>query len=153
VVSCLTTSIDGKLPVEIALLQHDRALRWVTNEGYQNNDALLIPCFPKTADYYIRVFSFTYSQGGGRLFLPLTVSTAPWIDAVFPPCVEPGKEARVTVYGRNLPGGVADPVSMHDGRILEKAVVTVQAPTERDQRAVRSYLRRYPRPSTVFPSL
>src|SRR5262249_12797570 len=53
-----------------------------------------------------------------------------WIDAVFPPVVEPGKETKVTVYGRNLPGGKPDPSAVIDGMVLEKATLTVTAPKE-----------------------
>ena len=35
----------------------------------------------------------------------MSITTAPWIDAVYPPLIEPGKSAKLTVYGRNLPGG------------------------------------------------
>ena len=46
-----------------------------------------------------------YTQGGPDYFYRLSISTAPWIDAVFPPVVEAGKATQVTIYGRNLPGG------------------------------------------------
>ena len=59
-----------------------------------------------------------------------TVSTAPWIDAVFPPMVEPGKATQVTVYGRNLPGGQPAPEAMVDGRALEKIIVSVTPPAD-----------------------
>jgi hypothetical protein len=139
VVSCLTTSIDSKLPAEIELftMSHKSLGR---NKGYQNNDALLDAVLPADADYYVRVTCFTYTQGGTDYFYRLSVSTAPWIDAVFPPTIEPGKSAKVTVYGRNLPGGVADAGSVHDGKALEKVVVTVKAPKEGEPRTFHGYL-------------
>ena len=47
---------------------------------------------------------------------------------MFPPVVEPGKPAQVTLYGRNLPGGTPEPGASVDGRPLEKLTVTVNAP-------------------------
>src|SRR5262249_3304512 len=60
----------------------------------------------------------------------LTISTAPWIDAVFPPMVEPGKTTQVTVYGRNLPGGQPAPEAVVDERVLEKMTVSVTPPAD-----------------------
>src|SRR5262249_49505385 len=81
-------------------------------------------------DYYVRVFAFTYTQGTPEHFYRLTVSTAPWIDAVYPPVVEPGKKTTVAVYGRNLPGGKPDPSAVLDGRTLEKVSITVEPPSD-----------------------
>ena len=145
VVSCLTTSIDSKLPVEIKLYSMSGASLGYS-KGYQHNDAVLDAVLPTDDDYYIRVASFAYTQGGPDYFYRLSVSTAPWIDAVFPSTIEPGKEAKVTVYGRNLPGGVPDPSSVHDGRVLEKTVVTVKAPQtpqDMDKQAFRGFLAPY----------
>src|SRR5262249_53561220 len=60
----------------------------------------------------------------------LSISTAPWIDAVFPSVVEPGKKAKLTVYGRNLPRGKVDPTAVVDSRVLEKVEVTVAVPKD-----------------------
>ena len=59
--------------------------------------------------------------GSRRVLLsPDASRPAPWIDAVFPPMIEPGKAAQVTLYGRNLPGGKPDPAAVIDGTVLEK---------------------------------
>src|SRR5262249_5757730 len=129
-----TSSIDSKLPVEMRLFgPGDRELG--SNRGYQNNDALLDAVLPADGDYQVRLCSFTYTQGGPDYFYRLSVSTGPWIDAVFPPNVEPGKEAKVIVYGRNLPGGTLDPSMIVEGRPLEKLVTTAKAPA--DERAAQ----------------
>ncbi|MBI3409233.1 MAG: hypothetical protein HY040_12875 [Planctomycetes bacterium] len=129
VLSCLTGTIDSKLPVEMKLFgPGDRDLG--SNRGYQNNDALLDAVLPADGDYLVRLCSFTYTQGGPDYFYRLTVTTGSWIDAVFPPTVELGKEAKVAVYGRNLPGGVLDPSMIVEGRTLEKVMVAVKAPAD-----------------------
>ncbi len=126
VCSALTTSIDSRLNAFIQL--HSADDRYLgSNRNHSQNDALLDAVLPADGDYRVRISDFTYTQGGIDYFYRLTVSTAPWIDAVFPPVVEPGKETEVTVYGRNLPGGQLDPNMVVNDRVLEKAVVTVKA--------------------------
>jgi hypothetical protein len=129
VVSCLTSSIDSKLQPQLQLYSRSGGLL-ASNRDYSDFDAVVDATLPDDGEYYVRVLSFTYTQGTVEHFYRLTISTAPWIDAVVPPMVEPGKETKVTVYGRNLPGGVLDPASKLDGRTLEKAVVTVKPPAD-----------------------
>jgi hypothetical protein len=126
VVSCLSTSLDSRLPAAMQLYgSGDKYLGF--NRDYQNSDALLDAVLPADGDYYVRLFSFSYTLGGPDYFYRLTISTAPWIDAVFPQVIEPGKEAQVTFYGRNLPGGKLDPAALADGRPLERASIIVKA--------------------------
>lgn len=131
VVSCLTSSIDSKLPALINIYTGDASAKQLGfSRGYSNNDAVADAILPADGDYFVRLCSFTYTQGGPDYFYRLTVSTAPWIDAVYPPIVEPGKAAKVTLYGRNLPGGAADPKAIMDDRILDKLGVTIKAPAD-----------------------
>jgi hypothetical protein len=134
VVSCLTTSIDSKLPATIELYSTSGSY-FGSNRNYRGNDALLDAELPADGDYYVRVGSFAYTLGGPDYFYRLTISTAPWIDAVYPPLVEPGTKATLTVYGRNLPGGKADPEAVVEGRTLEKMTTTVEVP--KDARSVQ----------------
>jgi hypothetical protein len=127
VVSCLTTSIDSKLQAEVEVWDRG-GTKLASNRNYHDGDALLDVTLPDDGDYFVRVNSFAYLLGTFEHFYRLTVSTAPWIDAVFPPVLEPGKATRVTVYGRNLPDGKPDPEAVVDGRVLEKITVTVNAP-------------------------
>lgn len=129
VVSCASSSIDSRLPAALQVYNADGALL-ANNRGYAGNDALVDVTLPADGNYFVRVFSFSYTQGGVDNFYRLTVSTAPWIDAVFPPVVVPGKETQVTVYGRNLPGGKLDPSATFNERTLEKAVITVKPPSD-----------------------
>src|SRR5262249_19320190 len=71
-----------------------------------------------------------YTAGTPEYFYRLSISTAPWIDAVHPCVVQHGKPTNVTVWGRNLPGGQPDPTAVIDGRVLEKLTVTVNAPSD-----------------------
>jgi hypothetical protein len=129
VCSCLTTSIDSRLNASVEMYGADGNYLG-GNRNYAHNDALFDAVLPADGDYHVRVCSFTYTQGGIEYFYRLSVTTAPWIDAVFPPVVELGKDTRVTIYGRNLPDGKIDATSVVNDRALEKAVVTVQAPSD-----------------------
>lgn len=126
VCSCLTTSLDSKLTAFVQVYSSSGSYLG-GNRNYANNDALVDVTLPDDGEYYVRVCSFSYTLGGVDYFYRLTVTTAPWIDAIFPCVVEPGKDTQVTVYGRNLPGGKIDPSMIVNERPLEKAVVTVKA--------------------------
>ena len=134
VCSCLSSSIDSRLQTGLEVYSANGA-NLGSNRGYANNDALVDATLPADGDYYVRVYSFSYTQGGVDHFYRLTITTAPWIDAVFPPVVVPGKDVPVTVYGRNLPGGKLDPSMTINDRPLEKAVITIKAPSDAMARA------------------
>lgn len=121
------SSIDSKAKPAVELFDAG-GNRLVNNRNYLGKDALADVTLPADGDYWVRLFEFTYTAGGPDFFYRLSVTTAPWIDAVVPPMVEPGKTATVTVYGRNLPGGVPDPTAVDDGIVLEKITTTVSAP-------------------------
>jgi hypothetical protein len=129
VVSCLASSIDSRLIAGLELYDA-RGKRLAFNRHYHDTDALVDATLPEDGDYYVRLFEFTHALGSPEHFYRLTISTAPWIDAVFPPVVEPGKPARLAVYGRNLPGGQPDPEAVVDGRVLEKVTVSVTPPAD-----------------------
>jgi hypothetical protein len=127
VLSCLASSIDSRLHAALEL--YDSTGTWLgENRDYSGKDALLDCTLPDDGDYTVRAFQFTYMQGSPEFFYRLSISTTPWIDAIFPCVVEPGKPAQVTVFGRNLPGGKPDSEAVVDGRVLEKMTVTVDVP-------------------------
>lgn len=127
VLSCLTTSIDSRLEAAIEVYDaHNRQIAF--NRNYRLGDALADCTLPADGDYTVRLYGFTYTSGDPEHFYRLSISTAPWIDAVFPPVVAPGKRAQLTVYGRNLPGGKPDPSAVVDGRALERVTVTMDVP-------------------------
>src|SRR5439155_1151392 len=129
VASCLASSLDSRLQPEIELYDAG-GKRLAHNRNYHHADALCDATLPSDGDYYIRLFEFTHTQGSAEHFYRLSVSTAPWIDAIHPAVVEPGKTAQLTVYGRNLPGGTPDPTAVVDGRVLDKLSVTVNVPND-----------------------
>jgi hypothetical protein len=129
VVSCLASSIDSRLTAALEL--YDKAGRQLAaNHHYRGNDALLDYTLPADGEYIVRLHEYTYTKGDAEHFYRLSISTAPWIDAIYPPAVEAGRTATLSVYGRNLPSGKLDPGAIVGGRVLEKISVNLQAPAD-----------------------
>jgi hypothetical protein len=129
VLSCLASSIDSRAKPMIEVYGAS-GQRLATNRSYRENDAVADLTLPEDGDYHVRLFEFTYQAGSPEHFYRLSISAAPWIDAVFPPAVEFGKPAQVTLYGRNLPGGQPADGFAIGGRPLEKLTVTVTPPAD-----------------------
>jgi hypothetical protein len=129
VAACVAGSLGSRLHPE--LIVTTTALRELARQHVgAGQDAVVDLTLPADGDYLVRVCQFGYSQGNPECFYRLSISTAPWIDAVHPTAVEPGKPAQVTVYGRNLPGGKPDPQATLKGRTLEKITMTVNPPAD-----------------------
>ena len=126
---CATSSIDSRARPMVELFD-GAGVRLAQNRNAVENDALADATLAADGDYYVRVTEFAYQQGGPDYFYRLTLSTGPWIDAVFPPVVNPGTATPVTVYGRNLPGGKVAPGLTLDGKPVEAITTTVTAPAD-----------------------
>jgi hypothetical protein len=124
VFSCLASSIDSRLHAGLEVYD-SKGRQLASGRHYNNNDALTDCTLPDNGDYYVRLYHFTHTQGSPEHYYRLSISTAPWIDAVFPCAVEPGRTTNVTVYGRNLPGGELVASAVADNRALEKITVPV----------------------------
>jgi hypothetical protein len=129
VISCLASSISSRADPMIEVIDPS-GRRLGTNRNYLGSDALIDVVLPDDGEYLVRLFQFTYTAGGPEYFYRLSITAAPWIDAVFPPVVEPGKPTAVTIYGRNLPGGRPADGFTAEGRPLEKVTVTVTPPAD-----------------------
>ncbi|HEV3146762.1 MAG TPA: hypothetical protein VGZ47_22945 [Gemmataceae bacterium] len=123
------SSIDSRAKPMVELYDAD-GNRLAFNRNYNDGDALADVTLPADANYWVRLFEFTYTAGNPDYYYRLTISTGPWIDAMMPPVLEPGKATPVTIWGRNLPGGQPDPSAVVDGRVLEKIAVSITAPTD-----------------------
>src|SRR5579884_929713 len=124
VFSCLASSIDSRFHAGLEVYD-SKGKQLASGRDYNNNDALTDCFLPDDGDYYVRLYHFTHTQGSAEHYYRLSISTTPWIDAVFPSAVEAGKATSVTVYGRNLPGGQLDPSTVADDHVLEKITVNL----------------------------
>lgn len=135
-IHCAASSIDSKLKPLIEVFAPD-GRRIANARNYQDADALADLAIPSDGDYLVRLTEFAHQAGSADHFYRLTIGTSPWIDAVFPPVVEPGKPANVTVFGRNLPGGKPVAGMVIDGRPIESMAVTVTPPIQPGQTQFR----------------
>jgi len=114
VVACLTSAIDSKLPADLTVATVDgRPL--ASNRGYRGGDAVVQFTAPSDGEYVARVASFAYVTGGPDHFYRLTVTTKPWVDAVYPPLWLTDAKA-LTAYGKNLPGAKPDTAVASSGQ-------------------------------------
>lgn len=80
--------------------------------------------------YYVAVSDTLYRGRKAEYFYRLRISQDPLLEYAFPPAIEPGKSAQLTVFGRNLPkGSPAEGVSLK-GKLLDSLDVEVSAPKE-----------------------
>ncbi len=149
-IHCLGASIDSRVMPEMRVFAKSSEKEIASDRATPGADGLLDVTLPADDEYLIRLNQFTYTAGGPEYFYRLNVSTGPWIDAVFPPMIEPGKTAQVTLYGRNLPGGKLDPASVLDGSVLEKLVVSIAAPADPALRSKLSFQGRVPPVSAML---
>jgi hypothetical protein len=131
VFSCLASSIDSRFHAGLEVYDN-KGKQLAFGRDYYDTDAVADCILPNDGDYYVRLYHFTHTQGSPEHFYRLSISTAPWIDAIFPSAVEPGKTTSVTVFGRNLPGGKLDASALDGDRALEKITVNLTAPSSTD---------------------
>jgi len=130
---CQAASIDSRLDAALELYTSaGQRLAFARRQG--DIDALLDATLPADGDYYLRLFSYTYTRGDIQHLYRLTLTAGPWLDAAFPTGVVPGTTTQVTLYGRNLPGGRRDPKMVRDGMPLDVLTVTVSAPADESSR-------------------
>ena len=86
IIDCLTLSIDSKARPMVEFFD-SAGRRLAFNRNYHGNDALADAVLPADGDYFLRLSEFTYTLANAQYFYRLTISTTPWIDAVFPPMV------------------------------------------------------------------
>lgn len=120
-VDCAARELDSRAADALLLLASDgRELERARSGGLIDHTAAA------DGSLIVKIHDFVY-RGGDQYFYRLTVTTGPHIDYVFPPAAEQGKTAKVTVYGRNLPGGSPAKVTL-DGKPLDQLVVDLAAP-------------------------
>lgn len=146
VITCLAASIDSRLYPEMRLIgpvvlppkDAKEPVKGPAIDGKEiafsrpgpQQDGFLDIILPADGDYLLRLNQFTYIGGSADYFYRLNFASAPWIDAVFPPVVELGKASPVTLIGRNLPGGKAEPGMKIGGAAVETLSVNITPPAD-----------------------
>jgi hypothetical protein len=130
----LGKQIDSK--INLALVIYD-------DRGKELNRAhtggLLDFTAPADGAYVIKVYDVQY-RGGDDFFYRLNIRKGPWIDFALPSAVEPGAKSKITIFGRNLPGGKPSQF-----KNVEQLEIEIDAPIQSQP----SYENRRPADATV----
>src|SRR5262245_4460522 len=120
--------IDSKLDGTLVLLgPQGRELARVT--GGAGADPVLDFTAQAAGIYLLKLQDAIYG-GGNDYFYRLSVSSAPYIDFIFPLSGPAGSNNQYTLYGRNLPGGQPAESLASGGLPLEKLTINVPLPAD-----------------------
>ncbi|MGV3607149.1 MAG: hypothetical protein ACO1RA_12165 [Planctomycetaceae bacterium] len=107
---------------------------------------------PADGIYGLKIFDHVYGQGPAY-FYHLDVTAAPLIDFIFPPSGLAGTNQAVTIYGRNLPGGVpADGLKRH-GAPLQKLAANITVPGDEASKTQMPALTQLPIRSALLDAI
>jgi hypothetical protein len=122
VIDCQGIRLDSTLRAQLSLSTADGKDLLQSKPYYLLTDPLLDFVVPADGDYVLRLHDATFSGG---LPYRLVISDHPHIESAFPCALVPGVPTRVTLRGRNLPGGKPAP-----DQSLEEVSVTFTAPKD-----------------------
>ncbi len=138
IIDCWAFRIDSRLDGTLVL--YDSAGKELERSHNVNRrDPLIDFTAPADGEYLVSLHDhmYDYYAVAGECFYRLTISTAPYIDFLFPPAGFPGSNNSYTVYGRNLPGGKPATGMEVAGKPLEMLQVAIPLPKERANDLVR----------------
>ena len=111
--SSSTAGRFGSIPVcNGTLVLYDSTGRELKHSHNSNRrDPLLDFSVLADGDYLVSLHDHMYGYCAvpGECFYRLSISTAPYLDFIYPPAEVPGSKREFAVYGRNLPGGKPAP--------------------------------------------
>ncbi len=120
---CQGERIDSRL--DATLILYDSAGSEIAKaQDTILRDPVLDFAAPTDGDYIVSVNDFVYA-GGEDYAYRLSIHAGPYVDFIFPPVGEPGKQSKFTVFGRNLPQGKAVAGMAVDGAALQQVEVDI----------------------------
>ncbi|MEX1231913.1 MAG: PPC domain-containing protein [Planctomycetaceae bacterium] len=140
VIECFAERIDSQLHGVLEL--YDAAgKKLASNRGYAGVDPLLDVIVPSDGTYTIKLFDLTFSGDENR-FYRLDVDTKPRIEFAFPPVVQRGQSAKISLFGRNLSALAATTIAKNDDSFdgvvaLENGTVATSTQSVRSSAASR----------------
>ncbi len=131
--------IDSKADATLVLYD-SQGHELVRSRDFNRRDPFIDFLVPEDGEYLLKIFDFVFA-GGNDFFYRLECHSGVYLDFAFPPVVRRGQKNRITVFGRNLPGGFPSDVIVN-GRPLDRLDVDVDlAYNEKtDRRAVPSHV-------------
>lgn len=128
-VQCAAESIDSRLEPDIRVFHRNGRLV-AANRPRAEPDGFCQFTPAEDGVYYVRLCAHAHVEGNAESFYRLSVSTRPWIEALSPNVIEPGKAVTAAVWGRNLAGATLDPTFQVEGQPLQKLTVTLASPSD-----------------------
>jgi len=125
IITAWAERIDSRLDATLELYNPTGSLV-LLNRDWDGRDPLLDYTAPSEGEYVVRLYDFQYA-GGNEHFYRLWITDGPYVDCIFPPVAMPGTKQSFTLYGRNLPGGVATDWTTTGGP-LEMSTVEIELP-------------------------
>jgi hypothetical protein len=125
VIDCQAFRLDSMLRAQLTLSTADGKELLRSKPYYHRADPLLDFAAPADGDYVLRLHDVTFNGG---LPYRLVISDHPHIENAFPSALVPGEPAKVTLLGRNLPGGKPASWATLLDRPLEEVSVNLTAP-------------------------
>ncbi|HMP16369.1 MAG TPA: PPC domain-containing protein, partial [Gemmatales bacterium] len=127
ILECSAESMDSRLYPDIRVFTKSGKLI-AANRPRSAPDGYCHFTAPATTTYLVRLCSHAHLLGGAEAFYRLSISTRPWIEAITPAIVEPGKTREAFLWGRNLPGASLDPNFRVEGQPLQKMNIVLTSP-------------------------
>lgn len=138
IIDCWAFRIDSRLDGTLTL--YDGAGRELErNHNTNRRDPLIDFTVPADGEYLVSLHDHMYGYYAtpGECFYRLSISTAPYLDFIFPPADVPGSKRQFAIYGRNLPGGEPARGVTLGGKQLEMLTRTIPLPVENAQDLIR----------------
>ncbi len=126
IITCRSEYLDSQADATL-LLMNEEGRELERNRDFDGRDPLIDFTAPADGNYWVGIHDYLFN-GGGNFNYVLNITAKPYIDFAIPPAIEPGKTARVKLFGRNLPGGSPGESMMRDGKPLETLEVDISAP-------------------------
>jgi len=126
VIDCWAYRIDSRMDATL-VLSNASGQELARSRDEQGLDPRVVFRVPADGVYLMRVFDYTF-QGGADYFYRLSARNAPHVEMVFPLAGPPGTTPAFTLFGYNLPGGVAGANPRTGAEVLERVAVEIPVP-------------------------
>jgi hypothetical protein len=126
-IDCQAVRLDSTLRASMTLSTADGKQLLQSKPYFIRSDPFLDFIAPADGAYIVRLYDSTFSGG---LPYRLVISNRPHVENGFPCAVTPGETVKLTLLGRNLPGGQPTNQHIEPGTPLESFQVSYTAPKD-----------------------
>lgn len=134
IIDCQAYRIDSRLDGTLILF-NSAGRELDRSHNVNRRDPMIDYSIAEDGEYFVALHDHVYGYYTmpGESFYRLSISTAPYLDFLFPPAGMAGSRNKYTLYGRNLPGGQPAPGVEAGGRPLEMLSVEIELPADRSK--------------------